>query len=317
MSIKVGSVTELFNHPSGIEPLEILMDKTTVPVRFRHHPNSRILLISFHGAVNRETRVPPVFAPFLPGLGTSVAQLSVSDPSMLLPGSFGMSWYSGHEGFNAQEILPKLFQQIAEAGGYERVVFFGSSGGGFASLFYSSLMPGSVAIAQVPQTNMHQYYAGHILRYREGCWPSLGSNEELADKICTDLCAWYSQPRPNTVIYLQSAGDHFHTRTQFAPFLDAISRVKQSRFIAHSSYWGRPGHSGAVTPDAYMPWVRAAILSPSTEVDDLLSTHYDLSSAMDQPVAASASAKEKPAAAHGIRMADMLRDFHLSQSKEV
>lgn len=316
MSEMNDQVAKLLKLPCGRHDFTFCLDGNDIPVKFKTSSQVKALLISFHGAVDRKTRKVPVFAPIIPGLDERVAQLSVSDPSMLLDGDFGMSWYAGHADFHSQEILSRLFKEIIEQGGYQRVVFFGSSGGGFASLFYSSLVPGSIAVTGTPQTNMHSYYSGHIKRYREGCWPALSSNEQLAEVICTDLCSWYATLRPNTVIYLQSAGDQFHTRTQLAPFLAGIAQVKDARFIVNSGFWGRPGHSGSVTAEAYLPWLQAAFLSPTTAVDDLLQTHRSLA----QPTAQEAMSrglqgKDASPDLHDLKMSNLLRDYHLRQAK--
>lgn len=318
MSLDNHSLDQLFQHSDGKTHKEVILGGVSVPMRFRYSRKSKNLLVSFHGAVDRNTRKPPVFSPILPGLGDSVAQLSVSDPSMMREGAFSMAWYSGYEGFRAQDILADFFHSIAQFGEFERVVFFGSSGGGFASLYFSSLLSGSIAVAGVPQTNMHRYYSGHIKRYREGCWPSVPSDEALAEEICTNLCKWYSEPRQNTVIYLQSAGDHFHTRTQFIPFMTAIASVKDSRFIAHSGFWGKLGHSGAVTPECYLPWVRAAFLSPSIEVDDLLVTHGSLTETSVQPLGPKPDPERQQNGPNvsDIRLSALLRDYHLRQPME-
>lgn len=90
--------------------------------------------------------------------------------------------------------------------------------------------------------------------------------------------------------------------------------MKSSRFIANSGFWGRLGHGNAVTAEAYLPWIRAAIMSPSIEVDDLLSTYYNLVPQLGNNFA---DAKEKPVNANrNIRMADMLRDYHLNKSEK-
>lgn len=318
MSLDDHCLDQLFQPSDGKTPQEVSLGGVPVPMKLRYSKECKNLLVSFHGAVDRNTRTPPVFSPLLPGLGDSVAQLSVSDPSMMREGAFSMAWYSGHEGFRAQDILADFFRAIARSGRFERVVFFGSSGGGFASLYFSSLLPESIAVVGVPQTNMRRYYSVHIKKYREGCWPSLASDDALAREICTDLCKWYSAPRPNTVIYLQSAGDHFHTQTQFIPFMTAISEVKDSRFIAYSGFWGKLGHSGAITSECYLPWIRAAFLSPSIEVDDLLVTHRNLTEPPSQPLEPKpdSGGRQNAPDASDIRLAALLRDYHLRQPTE-
>lgn len=306
----------LFVPSDGKSQVDISISDHIVPVKILWNEKCENLLISFHGAVDRKTRIPPVFSPIIANLGADVAQLSVSDPLMLRLGSYGMTWYAGSEDFPAQFIFEDLFNKIIEIGTFKRIIFFGSSGGGFASLYYSSIVPRSVAIAGSPQTSMHRYYSGHIQRYIEGCWPSLANQEELSGKICTDLCHWYSTERPNTVIYLQSPGDHFHTRTQLAPFLSAISQVPSARFIVNSDYWGRLGHSGSVPLAASKPWMRAAFLSPTTEVDDILKTYCSLKQSYEVGLPSKSNTARESIAPTAVNLANTLRDYHLRQQFE-
>lgn len=313
---KLYLLNTLFVPSDGKSQIDLRICDHIVPIKSLWNEKCENLLVSFHGAVDRKTRNPPVFAPIIPGLGHNAAQFSISDPLMLLPGSYGMTWYSGSEVFPLQSIFEDLFTKIIELGGFKRVVFLGSSGGGFASLYYSSLISRSVAIAGVPQTSMHRYYPGHIKRYMEGCWPSLTNQEEISAKICTDLCKWYSTERPNTVIYLQSPADHFHTRTQLAPFLSAISRVPNARFIVNSDYWGRLGHSGSVPLAASMLWIRAALLSPTTEVDDILTTYYGLKQLVETNPPSKFNATRESVTPRAVSLANLLRDYHLRQRSE-
>lgn len=233
---------------------------------------------------------------------------------MLKEGNYSMTWYAGSEEFPAQTIFADLFREVIDTGKFERVVFYGGSGGGFASLYYSSLVTGSIAVAAVPQTSMHRYNPVHIKRYMDGCWPSLKSAEELTERICTDLCAWYSVARPNTVIYQQSASDHTHTRNQLAPFLSEISRAPKSRFIVNSDYWGKLGHSGSVPVSASKPWLRAAFLSSTIEVDELLQTYHSLKGSTEKAHVAAANRETHTASYDEHHLADLLRDYHFRQS---
>lgn len=270
-------VFELLNCEIGDNQVSIKLFGWEIPVKFRNVPNSKELLIIFHSSFDRKKRSVPAFEGFLRDL-KNVSQLSVSDPSMLIERNHSAAWYAGHEGFDSQKILPGLFLEIVEQGNFERVVFLGGSSGGFASLFYSSFIPDSVAIAAVPQTNLNVYRPAAVTLYRENCWGRLTSNEHLSEKICVDLCNWYSILRRNTIIYVQSAGDTFHTRTQLTPFLEAIQNVKGSKFILDSGFWGKLGHSGSVPPKAYLPWVRAAFASTTIETEDILMTYYNFAS---------------------------------------
>ena len=311
MVYEVRTAEQLFQISHAVSDLNIHIGSRIVPAKFRWNNKCKYLLISFHGAVNRQTRTPPIFPPFLPKMGDAVAQLCLSDPLMLDEGKYSMTWYAGSENFPAQILLSDFFNAVTEFGKFERVVFFGSSAGGFASLFYSSALFGSVAVVGCPQTNMYTYYPGHLKRYLEGCWPSLKNVEGLSKNICMDLCEHYSIKKPNTVIYLQSAGDHFHTRTQLAPFLAAVSRAPGARFIIRSDFWGRLGHGASVPIAALQPWVRAALISSSIEVDDLLQSYHNLDSTVKISNSHDATKGKLMDMSGEILLAELLRNYHL------
>lgn len=306
-------VYKLLNSEIGDSQVFIKLSGGEVPVKLRRVPNSKELLIIFHGAINRGKYAIPYFPIFVSGL-RKVTQLSVSDPSMLIDKTHTASWYAGHEGFESQKILSEPFCKIVELGNFDRVVFLGGSAGGFASLFYSSFIKESVAIAAVPQTNVIAYSSVASTRYRLNCWSSLNSNEQLSEKICLNLCDWYSALRPNTVIYVQSSGDFSHTRTQLAPFLESISKVKDSRFILDSGFWGRLGHNGAAPSKAFLPWVRAAFSSPTTQVNDILTTYHNLIS-HESPQIKSTKTNEVANSLEDLNLNKLIHDYQLRQIK--
>lgn len=275
--IKVDLNSEyLLRLPLGVEH-EILFHNAgnVIPMKYFPLADSETLLVLFHGAIDREKRALPVYFPFIPNLPEKVTQLSISDPSIFNGRFVGLSWYAGHEGFETQSMFVDFFKSLKKAGKFKKIIFFGGSGGGFSALYYSSFLEKSVAIAGAPQTNLLTYSKGHLKRYMEDCWPTLKSEKELASKICVDLAERYKVNRHNLIVYIQSLADYHHVRTQVSPFLSTISKIDGSRYVVNSDYWGRLGHSGSVTPEAYIPWLRAVVSSPSIEIEDLLRVYYD------------------------------------------
>ncbi len=108
-----------------------------IPMWLAKKTGSRTLLISFHGAIDRTKRATPVFMPVMPMTGEPANQLMIADPGMEGTGECTLAWYTGYDGFNAQDALLDIIRRTIAHLGIEHVVFMGSSGGGFASLFYS------------------------------------------------------------------------------------------------------------------------------------------------------------------------------------
>lgn len=292
------------------------IDGVQFPLRFLSGGDVRNLVISFHGAINREKREIPAFLPFQPGLSGIAHQIAISDPTMYSRSNFTLSWYTGHEGFPCQSIMPTLINAIKQLFDIERRVYFGSSGGGFAALFYSWVDQGSIALVRSPQTNIMQYYSGHIERYRKACWPELDDNVRLSEKIVTDVSPLYKNAMNNTVIYLQSSGDSFHISNHMIPFLQGMQSnisEKNNRFILNCDFWGKFGHSSSVPQTTYLPWMIAALTSPSDQVDDILRTRHELLSMQNSIVKKVRNEKNRPTEAD-LKLTALLRDWQLKQS---
>jgi pimeloyl-ACP methyl ester carboxylesterase len=251
----------------------IALDGGELPVSVRLRESSS-LVFTFSGAVDRVNHTLPRFAAL--GLDDHVPAsiIGISDPSLARNDDMKLAWYAGHEGFELQTILPELFRQMIESLGATRVAFVGSSGGGFAALYYSWQIPGSVAVVSNPQTNLNRYNRGLLESYRAACWPSLGEDGQLEEKIAIDLGPLYAKRCVNTMIYLQVASDFYHIRRHFAPFVSGLPGKYADRLIVRVANWGRRGHI-PVPATIWIPWVNAALAAPETTAASIERTWAD------------------------------------------
>ena len=313
-------IAPLLDPAAGPVRLDVMHDGHAIPLQFRHGgAQARTLFVTFHGAVDRKTREVPSFLGFFADLKDKAHQLNLSDPAMLRDGDHAIAWYAGQEGLALQQVLPALVRDIQAALGAERVVFLGSSGGGFAALYYGWHHPGSVVLAANPQTDLMAYYPFGIDAYRAGCWPALAPDADLGQAVTADVTALYARKVPATVIYVQSAMDPFHVSRHMAPFMAQVAKVKDAQVTYHVDYFGTRGHSFSFV--TLLPWIRAILLAPGTDLQDILDTRARLETA-SSAAAPSRSLLQKltgkpaaPASAAGadprIPMADMLRDIAL------
>lgn len=97
--------------------------------------------------------------------------LALSDPAMGIDDKILGAWYL-HPTTDLLEELGILVSEQAERLGIanEKILFYGSSLGGFGALAMASLLPGSSAIAEVPQIDVAQ-------------WPSLPSIRAMESTI--------------------------------------------------------------------------------------------------------------------------------------
>lgn len=298
-------------------PVQIDAGGLAVPLRFwRGGAGAKVLIISFHGAIDRATREVPAFLPHFAEFGDACHQLAVSDPSMLAAGCHAMSWYAGHQGAAVQPALLQLFKAVVAGLGVERVVYLGTSVGGFAALFYSWHHPGSLALVGNPQTRISDYYPRHVAAYRAECWPGLAPDAPLDSVICENVRTLYGTGVANHVIYVQNPTDSFHLFNHMVPFLAAIAGAEpRARIVVDVTYPGKPGHSPAWP--ILKRWLQAAIVAPGWTPEDLHATHHDLAQGTTAPPAqsaprAKAAATAGPAhSAHDLRLAALLRDLAL------
>lgn len=126
------------------------------------------VLVCFSGAIKDRKGTS---APFFSGLGLAkkmgVPIISISDPSLDRSHNLKLGWYVGYKGFNdlpyKLAILLDSFAQYFSS----RLVLFGGSGGGFASLMILSLLNTLNAAVFVwgPQTSISQYEKFSVNRF--------------------------------------------------------------------------------------------------------------------------------------------------------
>lgn len=201
--------------------------------------NSDILIVGLHGAVNRLNTQIPRFERLRSVMNMgSVSGMFFGDPALWKAEDLQLSWYTGWDGFDGHQAVADWTVAAAKAIGASRILFTGSSGGGFAALQISSLVPGSMAVAFNAQTNIAEYRVngqgyGVQRTYVSVVWPSIAEtftssadieNPEWAKPIGprSSAVAKYSSPQMNHVFIVQNT-DEFHHEDHYLPFLAAAS----------------------------------------------------------------------------------------------
>lgn len=198
-------------------------------------------LVSFHAALGSTAVTPPVFTGRSISQGLKVNRVFVSDPSLYLDKELTLAWFLGHEKLNLTAKLDEVISEIQYRLGAEHLVFFGMSGGGFASLNMSERFPGSLAIPVNPQTKILSYAQVHWNRFAEICF---GTKTVEESRQCinlhprADLTRVYGPDMSNSVIYVQNATDS-HLKLHMLPWFDAIGWGPNASAIVRT--WDR-GH---------------------------------------------------------------------------
>lgn len=215
-------------------PIDLLVSPTA----------SDTTIFFFHGAIEQHFTLP-----VLSGLGISGAvdanRVFVSDPSLVLDDNLMLAWYAGNrQQPNLQTVLTNVLRKVAESLGSKKVVFFGGSGGGFASLYFASQFEDSLALVFNPQTNIAKYFERAV---RDFAVKSFGVDANSTDplsplpaRVATNVCNIYTTPRRATIAYLQNQNDAFHVESHLGPFLQSLHQ--ETKLLLFKEAW-RDGHS--------------------------------------------------------------------------
>ena len=216
------------------------------------------LLCHFHGNAPRDGIDPPFFA----GLGvTSSVTTSIfvpSDPALILDASLSLAWHFGCDGIRLQAITVSIVKKLQTILHAPRVVAWGGSGGGFASIRVAKDIPNSIALAWNPQTDIGKYIQDPVNRYRRIAFPTIvadgafPSDSEQFPTLCTEE---FHDGYKGCVLYLQESTD-WHANVHLKPFLASFckralsditnssdfSGIVNDHLYLHLDHWGN-GHA--------------------------------------------------------------------------
>lgn len=135
--------------------LDIVFDKPNNVINFyvQFYGQGLPTIVNFHGAVNQNKTIIPHFT------GTTLSKflncnvVSISDPSLRINKDLTSCWYIGSKNFDLINILPAVLDKLKKKFLSKKIILFGSSGGGFAALYYSRII-GSECIVNSPCTTL-------------------------------------------------------------------------------------------------------------------------------------------------------------------
>ena len=232
----------------GENIISIKFDDKYLDLLVRINKYSPIVTL-FHGAVQRTDKLKlPVFSG-LNIVDDSYSRVLVCDSSLGESESLTLGWFGGSAHIDLQNVLPLILKKIFNISQPSKKIFAGGSGGGFASLYYSSLFENVFVIASNPQTDIKKYYQTHVKNYANLAWKC--DVADLGTKIHHDLKSVYKR-NVNTVLYIQNREDRFHIDNHCMPFLCFLTDNKintsesfliKDSFYFKSAFWGS-GHIG-------------------------------------------------------------------------
>ena len=185
----------------------------------------RPVVFSFHGNTPRN---PDLKLPVFTGLNVTreldASFVALSDPSLYLDPDLKLGWFAGSSGWDFQAILTRVLQKVLSVARSRAGIFFGGSGGGFASLYYSAAFPGSLALVWNPQTDICAYNPPHVAEYGKmafGLPDHATTKSALPTLVACNLAPVYDGGASNHIVYLQNNTDG-HVVTHMRPFLASL-----------------------------------------------------------------------------------------------
>lgn len=237
---------------------------------------SEALIVTFHGALDRNLWSIPRYERLRTTNKFGHSMLFFSDPGLWADETLELSWYAGWEGFDLFPVLAERSLEAAQEVGAPRIIFTGSSGGGFAALQVSALVPGSTCVPFNPQTSIHGYLAGGKSYAAQQKFVSVFYPHVTEDNLLTDwtrpygakmspLITYAAGPR-NRVLYADNVND-FHHDQHLAPLKAVIH--EPTEFRVHT-YEGCTGHAPP-SPEQFSAVMKDALEWPELEDDWLAS----------------------------------------------
>lgn len=200
------------------------------------------LFVIFHGANDRKKYAPPFFDRWswheqFPG-----RILNFSDPTLLLDETLTLGWYVGTAEEYPLDAISRFVQKISKILMIpsEKIIFWGSSGGGFASLMMATRVSGAVAVAINPQTSVFNYYKNHVNKCMAVAFPGEEDHEVLKAQFIDRFDVGYRFGRHpfSKALIVQNELDQFHFERHFKPLRNKIA----SHFVKFITYKEPSGH---------------------------------------------------------------------------
>ena len=167
--------------------------------------------------------------------------LCIADPTLELQDDMKLGWFFGTDKYDATDELCTFIRRFAETLGIaeDKIVFWGSSGGGFAALALSSRIEGSTAVAINAQTNALAYnIVKTVETVRDRCFdgrPAADIQEMFGHRV--NMSQAWEKNRNSRAILVQNKLDTHHYNCHFQPFWTALGGNPEGGRAADGRYY--------------------------------------------------------------------------------
>lgn len=193
----------------------------------------------------------------------------ITDPTLSIHNDIGIAWFQGTKKRFAIPLIVRVLEKFRLFMKVERkkVLFFGSSAGGFASLMMSCLMKGACCVVNNPQTEVLMFRENIKDKMLTRCYPDMSSEDIIRHFTPRLSVASYfiANKHIPKCIYIQNISDTEHYHQHFLPFIsrlgdffnDRDGRATFDNIIVKLYKSEAAGHNPAVQ-DFIMPYFSLA-----------------------------------------------------------
>jgi hypothetical protein len=155
--------------------------------------------------------------------------LMLDDPSITTDNELSIGWFQGNSGANLYLDLCGLVRDVCAQLNLseDRVIFFGSSAGGFVSLKMSEYINEASVIAINPQLFLHEFYENKYRQMLRCCYPNkaLAGIEVLVHDVFSITRSDFGRDDSGVVCVFQNKADKFHVENHLRPYLSEACSV--------------------------------------------------------------------------------------------
>lgn len=227
---------------------EVSLEERATAEMLLINKSSHTLVVALHGMMVPGHHHLPRFEWLRTLQENDYSCLYLSDPTLQADDQLHLGWYLGWEDLDLYPVVARIIRQVAINIGADRIVLAGSSGGGYASLQISSLIPGSIAVAFNAQTDIAKYHWKHQYRFISRVMPHLllrGKQRKgwaRALGMRSSALTRYKYARQNHILCVQNTNDPHHLHEHFEPFKALIERSPNRDRAVFDTYEGPEAH---------------------------------------------------------------------------
>lgn len=251
----VGSISTLSDNselPEG--RLSVEFPGGTIESFYVSNKSSPYLYVLFSGARDPNKHSLPKFDRWTWAEKFDASILCISDPTLALDQDrLNIGWYLGTENNDYLTHIATWVNHVASRLGIlkERIISYGSSAGGFASIMLAGRLRKSVAIAINPQLDVFKYYPKFVDQYFELAFPGKEKNtlSTIQKSRFSAIHTIASSPDAKFII-AQNIQDKFHYTKHFGslvkelnlPTTNEINKVLKHRNVTTLLFDSPNGH---------------------------------------------------------------------------